>query len=57
MKTISLNEKEVIILKSLLSEEISYLSDEAISEANEEDKKGLMAELEACKDILEQLNK
>lgn len=57
MKTINLNEKEVIILKSLLSEEISYLSDEAISEANEEDKKGLMAELEACKDILEQLNK
>lgn len=57
MKIINLNEKEVIILKSLLSEEISYLSDEAISEANEEDKKGLMAELEACKDILEQLKK
>lgn len=57
MKTIDLNEKEVIILKSLLSEEISYLSDEAISETNEEDKKGLMAELEACKGILEQLNK
>ncbi|MCR5349691.1 MAG: hypothetical protein K6E20_01725 [Acholeplasmatales bacterium] len=57
MKTINLTERQVIVLKSLLVQEIDYLENEAIPDAIEQDKKDLQGELEACKDLLEQLNK
>ena len=55
MKTINLTEKQVIVLKSLLVNELEDLKDEIASAEAEADKKGLQYELEACKDLLEQL--
>ena len=55
MKTINLTEKQVIVLKSLLVNELEDLKDEIASAEAEADKKGLQDELEACKDLLEQL--
>ena len=52
--TLNLNEKQVVILKSLLSTEIEYL-EETIKEESGEDKKGLIEELNSCKDLLNQL--
>jgi len=57
MKTLNLTERQVIVLKSLLVQEIDYLENDAIPDAIEQDKKDLQGELEACKDLLEQLNK
>ncbi len=57
MKTLNLTERQVIVLKSLLVQEIDYLKNEAIPNASSQDKKDLQGELEACKDLLEQLNK
>lgn len=57
MKTINLAERQIIVLKSLLIQEIDYLKDEAIPNASSLDKKDLQGDLEACKDLLEQLNK
>lgn len=57
MKTINLTERQIIALKSLLDTEIDYLENEAIPDATGEDKKELTQELEACKDLMEQLNK
>lgn len=54
MKTINLNDTQVIVLKSLLKQEKTYLK-EAIKEAEDEDKKDLEEELNACVDILNQL--
>lgn len=56
MKTINLTERQVIVLKSLLVQEIDYLEKEAIPDALDHDKKGLSLELEECKDLIEQLN-
>lgn len=56
MKTINLTKRQVIVLKSLLVQEIDYLEKEAIPDALDHDKKGLSLELEACKDLIEQLN-
>jgi len=54
--TIKLNDKQVLILKSLLGTEIEYLEMEAIpAETNEADVKSLKEELTNCKDILNQL--
>ena len=57
MKTINLNEQQVVVLKSLLEDEIEFLSEEAIPSVSGEDKESLQSELDACKDILKQLNK
>lgn len=57
MKTINLNEKQVVVLKSLLEDEIEYLSEEAIPSVSGEDKESLQSELDACNKILKQLNK
>ena len=57
MKTIKLTERQVIVLKSLLIQEIDYLENDAIPDALEQDKKDLQDDLEACKDLMEQLNK
>ncbi len=53
---LNLNDKQVVILKSLLENEIDYLEKEAIpGETNEADVKGLKEELANCKDLLKQL--
>ena len=57
MKTLNLTERQVIVLKSLLIQEIDYLKDDAIPDASSQDKKDLQGDLEACMDLLEQLNK
>ena len=57
MKTINLTERQVIVLKSLLIQEIDYLENDAIPDALPQDKKDLQGDLEACKDLMEQLNK
>lgn len=55
---LKLNDKQIVILKSLLDTEIKYLEKEAISgETNETDVKELKEELAECKDLLFQLNK
>lgn len=56
MKTINLSERQAIVLKSLLVQEIEYLEKKAIPDALDQDKKGLTLELEACKDLIEQLS-
>lgn len=55
MKTINLTEKQVVVLKSLLVNEIEDLKDEIATAESEADKKALQEELEACKDLLVQL--
>ena len=55
MKKINITDKQVIVLKSLLQQEIDYLKNEAIPEASGEDKKDFEEELNACKDLLNQL--
>lgn len=55
MKKIKLSEKQVVVLKSLLINEIEDLKDEIATAESETDKKGLQNELEACSDLLEQL--
>lgn len=55
MKTINLNDTQVVVLESLLIQEIDYLNQEAIPEAEGEDKKALKEELKACKDLLKQI--
>lgn len=57
MKTMNLTERQVIVLKSLLIQEIDYLENEAIPSSSSRDKKDLQGDLDACKDLLEQLNK
>ena len=57
MMTINLTGEQVIVLRSLLEEEIRYLKEEAIKDAIEDDKDGLNVELEACNDLLKQINK
>ncbi len=57
MKTLNLTERQVIVLKSLLIQEIDYLENDVIPGASSQDKKDLQGDLEACKDLLEQLNK
>lgn len=57
MKTIYLTEKQIVVLKSLLIQEIDYLENDAIPDAALEDKEGLSLELSACKDLMKQLNK
>ena len=52
--TLNLDDKQVVILKSLLSTEIEYL-EETIKEESGEDKKDLIEELNSCKDLLNQL--
>jgi len=52
--TLNLNDKQVIILKSLISTEIEYL-EETIKEETGEDKNGLIEELNSCKDLINQL--
>ncbi len=56
MKNINLNEHEIIILKSLLEIEISYLEKSIKEEIDIEDKKELKNELEICKNILTKLD-
>ena len=54
--TLNLNDKQVVILKSLLVTEIDYLEKEAIpAETNEADVKGLKEELAECKGLLRHL--
>lgn len=55
MKSITITERQEMVLKSLLISEIDYLEKEAISSEKGIDKKGLEAELRACKELLEQL--
>lgn len=55
MKSITITERQEMVLKSLLISEIDYLEKEAIPSEKGIDKKGLEAELRACKDLLEQL--
>ena len=55
MKKINLSEKQVVVLKSLLINEIEDLKDEIATAEAEADKKALQEELEACSDLLEQL--
>ncbi len=57
MKTINLTEKQTIVLKSLLAQEIDYLENEAIPDAEGQDKKDLTSELKECKDLFEQIEK
>ena len=56
METLNLTERQIIVLKSLLIQEIDYLKDDAIPNASSQDKKDLQGDLEACKDLMEQLN-
>ncbi len=56
MKNINLNEKEVIILRSLLDAEIEYLENSIKEETDNDDKNELSKELESCKNILTKLN-
>lgn len=55
MKKINLSEKQVVVLKSLLINEIEDLKNEIASVEAVTDKNGLQNELEACSDLLEQL--
>lgn len=55
MKNVNLTEKQVVVLKSLLVNELEDLKDEIATVESEADKKALQEELEACKDLLEQL--
>ena len=57
MKNVNLTEKQVVVLKSLLVNELEDLKDEIVTAELEQDKKALQEELEDCKDLLEQLNK
>ena len=57
MKTLNLTERQIIVLKSLLIQEIDYLENDAIPNASSQDKKDLQGDLEACKDLLVQLDK
>ena len=57
MKQINLTEKQVVVLKSLLENEVEDLKDEIKTSELEQDKEALKEELEACKNLLEQLNK
>lgn len=57
MKNVNLTEKQVLVLKSLLVNELEDLKDEIVTAELGQDKKALQEELEACKDLLEQLNK
>lgn len=55
---LKLNDKQVVILKSLLDTEIEYLEKKAIvTENNEADVNELKEEFFECKDLLCQLNK
>ena len=56
MKTIELTDKQIIVLKSLLLQEINYLENEAIPEAKGHDIRSLRTELSACNDLMKQLN-
>lgn len=54
---LTINPNQMMILKSLLEEEIRYLTDDAIPNASlEGDVIDLNNELTDCKDILSQLN-
>jgi len=54
---LTINSNQMMILKSLLEEEIRYLTDDAIPNASlEEDVIDLNSELNDCKDIMNQLN-
>ncbi len=56
MKDIKLNDKQVIILKSLLIQEIDYLENDAIPKTEEIlDKNSLEDELKNCKELLEKI--
>jgi len=56
MKDIKLNDKQVIILKSLLIQEIDYLENDAIPKTEEiVDKNSLEDELKNCKELLEKI--
>ena len=57
MKNVNLTEKQVVVLKSLLVNELEDLEDEIATAELGQDKKALQEELDACKDLLEQLNK
>ena len=57
MYDVNLTEKQVVVLKSLLVNELEDLKDEIVTAELEQDKKALQEELEACKELLEQLNK
>ena len=52
---IEISESQVLVLKSLLIQEIDYLESSIKDTLNNDDKKGLQAELDACKDLLEQI--
>lgn len=56
MKDIKLNDRQVIILKSLLIQEIDYLENDAIPKTEEIlDKNSLEDELKNCKELLEKI--
>lgn len=55
-KEILLNEKQIVVLKSLLIQEIDYLENE-IKNNSGEDKNALMEEQDICKELLNELNK
>lgn len=55
-KTIKLDEKAIIVLKSLLIQEIDYLGPE-IKKHEGEDKKNLQEEQDICIDILSQISR
>lgn len=55
-KTITLNEKQIIVLKSLLVQEIDYLGP-VIKEHDGVDKKNLQEEQDICIDLLNQISK
>lgn len=54
---IELTEKQVLILKDLINEEINFLNVEAIPEASEEDKEELNSELASLLSLKEALEK
>lgn len=54
---LNINDKQALILKSLLEEEIQFLETEAIPDTPlSSDKKELQEDLDNCKNILKQLN-
>ncbi len=53
-KTITLNEKQLLILKDLLVQEIDYLGP-VINKTTGPDKKSLQEELDVCIDLLNQI--
>lgn len=55
-KTITLDEKQIIVLKSLLIQEIDYLGPE-IKKNSGEDKKKLKEEQDICVDLLSQISR